>query len=197
MGEALWTSRLRWRIRGATLWPTFVLAVAVDAVLLDVLPISGDDGPGLFATIILAGILNLIVVAVAAPLCGRLLRRRRPGMPRVVATDVAGTALVVLVTAVVALLGVLHRPAVHAADVDFTAQANAARRFVLAHAPREFRPGVDRMNTWKQGPTLYRTCAAGPDPRRWYCLLIDTKPFPPTIVRDRDQRPNALAMGRG
>ena len=29
MSEALWRSRLRWRIRGAMLWPAFVVAVAV------------------------------------------------------------------------------------------------------------------------------------------------------------------------
>ena len=83
MGEALWANRLRWRMRGATLWPAFVVAVAVDALLLELLPIEGDDGPGLFAAAILAGFLNLFVVAVAAPLAGLALRRRRGGTPAV------------------------------------------------------------------------------------------------------------------
>ncbi|HWI73270.1 MAG TPA: hypothetical protein VNT55_15040, partial [Baekduia sp.] len=71
MGEALWARRLRWRMRGATLWPAFAVAVVADGVLLNELPISGDGGPGLFAAVILAGFANLIVIAVLAPLAGR------------------------------------------------------------------------------------------------------------------------------
>ena len=90
MGEALWQTRLRWRLRGAMLWPAFVAAVVVEAVLLDRLPVAGDDGPGLFAAVLLAGFVNLVLVAVGAPLAGRWLRRRRPGMPSVIATDRRG-----------------------------------------------------------------------------------------------------------
>jgi hypothetical protein len=197
MGEALWRSRLRWRMRGATLWPAFVLAVVVDGVLLDLLPVSGDDGPGLFAAVILAGVLNLIVVAVVAPLAGRWLRSRRRGLPRDVAVDQAGTALLVLGAAVVLGLGLLHRPAVRAAQDDVAAQAAAARRFVLAHAPRDYQANVGRINTWKQGDQLYRTCVPGPDPERAYCVIVRTDRSPPVVTPDPDQRPNATAAGTG
>ena len=40
--EPLWRSRLRWRWRGALLWPAFVVLTLVDALLLGVLPIAGD-----------------------------------------------------------------------------------------------------------------------------------------------------------
>ena len=40
-----WT-RLRWRLSGATMWPAFALALVVDALLLHLLPIAGDTGPG-------------------------------------------------------------------------------------------------------------------------------------------------------
>jgi hypothetical protein len=195
MGEALWTSRLRWRMRGATLWPAFVLAVVVDAVLLELLPISGDDGPGLFAALILAGVANLIVVAVVAPLAGRLYRRRRPEMPTVVTTDRAGTVLLVLGAAFVAALGLAHRPALRAADADLTTQAQLAKSFVIIHGPPEYRARADHLNTWKQGPQLYRTCVRGPDPKRAYCMIIDTSHSPPKLSVDRDQRPNGVAAG--
>jgi hypothetical protein len=42
--ESLWRSRLRWRLRGALLWPTFIVLTLVDAVMLGQLPISGDGG---------------------------------------------------------------------------------------------------------------------------------------------------------
>ena len=195
MGEALWTSRLRWRMRGATLWPAFVLAVVLDAVLLELLPISGDDGPGLFAALILAGVVNLIVVAVVAPLAGRLYRRRRPEMPMVVATDRAGTALLVLGAAFVATLGLVHRPALRAADADLTAQAQLAKSFVIIHGPAEYRTHADHLNTWKQGPNLYRTCVRGPDPDRAFCMIIDTAHSPARLSVDRDRRPNAAVAG--
>lgn len=177
------------------LWPAFVVAVAVDALLLELLPIEGDEGPGLFAAAILAGFLNLFVVAVAAPLAGRGLRRWRRGTPTVVATDQAGTALLVLVAVLVALLGLSHRPVVRRADADLATQAVAARRFVLDHAPPPYRRNVDRLSTWKQGPSLYRTCVRGPEPRRAFCMIVRTDRSPPTVVRDRDQRPNATAAG--
>ena len=192
MGEALWQTRLRWRLRGAMLWPAFVAAVVVEAVLLDRLPVSGDDGPGLFAAVLLAGFLNLAVVAVAAPLAGRWLRRRRPGMPPVIATDRAGT---------VAARGrrarsswpsaSLHHSSVQAARDDLSAQATSARRFVISQAPREFQANADHLDTVKQGDNLYRTCVAGPDPHRAFCVFVNTDQSPPGVTHDPDQRPNA------
>jgi hypothetical protein len=179
-------------MRGATLWPAFAVAVVVDGVLLDELPISGDDGPGLFAAVILAGFANLIVVAVVAPLAGHWLRERRPGTPRVVAADQAGTALLAVVTVVVLGLGLAHRPAVRAAHDDLTEQATWAHRFVLGHAPREYQARADHMNTWKQGANLYRTCVPGPDPQRAFCVFVRTDASPPTVTQDPDQQPNAV-----
>ena len=40
--ERVWASRLRWRLRGATLGPAFVAFVVADAVVLHYRPISGD-----------------------------------------------------------------------------------------------------------------------------------------------------------
>jgi len=118
MEERVWWTRLRWRLRGATMWPAFLVAVVVDTVLLRELPIAGDIAPDVFAAILLAFFFNLVIVAVGAPLAGRLVRRRRPGLPKVIADDRAGTALIGLVTVVVLGVGLAHHPAV----------AGAARR---------------------------------------------------------------------
>src|SRR5213076_1553554 len=74
-------TRLRWRLRGAWMWPAFVALTVADALLLHQLPIA-TDGVDVVPALLLAGFLNLVVVAVAAPLAGRLLRRRRPDLPR-------------------------------------------------------------------------------------------------------------------
>lgn len=195
--RALWRRRLRWRMRGAWLWPTFAFALVADAILLHLQPIAGDDRPGLLPATLLAAFFNLVVVAVLGPLAGRWLRRRRPGLPRVVADDRAGTTLLLALVAGVAVLGLLHRPALQAEQDDFLAQAAFARAYVLNQAPPEFRRNVDRMDTWKQGPDLYRTCVPGPDPRRALCVFVRTDQHPPGIVRDRDQQPNARVAGPG
>ena len=173
------------------LWPAFVAAVVIEAVLLDRLPVSGDDGPGLFAAVLLAGFANLVVVAVAAPLAGRWLRRRRPGMPPVIATDRAGAVLVAAGGALVVALGLLHHSSVQAARADLSAQATSARRFVISQAPREFQANVDHLDTVKQGDHLYRTCVAGHDPHRAFCVFVNTDQSPPGVTYDPDQRPNA------
>jgi hypothetical protein len=197
MGDALWQSRLRWRLRGAMLWPAFVAAVAIDAILLDRLPVSGDGGPGLFAAVLLAGFLNLGLVAVAAPLAGRWWRGRRPGMPAVIATDRAGSVLLAAACVLVAVVGLMHHSAVRAARADLSAQAASARRFVVSQAPRRFQANVDHLDTVKQGDDLYRTCVAGPDPDRAFCVFVNTDQSPPGVTYDPDQRPNAAVARSG
>jgi hypothetical protein len=198
VGEILWASRLRWRIRGATLWPAFAVAVAGDALLLQLLPVQGDDGPGVVAAVLLAGFVNLFVVAVGAPLVGGVLRRRRPSAPRVVADDRAGTVLLGAVALLLLALGLAHAPSVHSAHRKLDAQREAARRFMLTRAPPQFRANLDRLDTWKQGPDLYRTCAPGAfTTARAYCVIVRTDRSPPVVVADPDRRPNVVVRGGG
>ena len=89
----MWLTRMRWRMRGAWLWPSFIVLTLAEGVALDVLPITGDGPGGVLPGVLLAGFANLILIAVVAPLAGHRLRRRRPDLPRVVAQNYAGTAL--------------------------------------------------------------------------------------------------------
>jgi hypothetical protein len=186
---------MRWRLRGATMWPAFVVALVLDAVLLRVLPISGDVAPDAFAAVLLGFFFNLVAVAVGAPLLGRLVRRRRPALPKVVADDRAGTALIGGVAVLLLVLGLVHRPDMQRQERAFDTQAAAARQFVLARAPVRFRAHVDRMDTWKQGPGLYRTCVPGPNERRSFCVFVNTRHEPPLVIGDRDQSPNSVLAG--
>jgi hypothetical protein len=193
--EVLWRKRLRWRLRGASQWPTFAVLLPVDAILLHVLPIAGDSQPGVVPALLLSGFFNLVVVAALTPLAGARLRRRRPGMPKVVADDRAGTWLLLGLAVALVAAGVAHRPALHAARDDFAAQMAAVRRYVAAHAPPEYRRNIDRADTWKQAPELYRTCVPGPDPDRALCLIVQTGRSRPGVVLDPDQQPNAKVAG--
>src|SRR3954452_17135708 len=110
--EQVWASRLRWRLRGAWQWPLFGALVVVDAIVLHELPLAGDQGPGAIGALLLAGFFNLVAVAVAGPLGGLLLRRRRPDLPAVIASDYAGTTAMLALAAVLLTIGLVHRPAV-------------------------------------------------------------------------------------
>jgi hypothetical protein len=188
--EPLWRSRLRWRWRGAMLWPTFLLLTVGDAWLLRVLPIAGDGPTEPMGALLLAGFFNLVAVAVGAPLLGRLLRRRRPDMPKIVATDVTGTALVVLVTLGLLAGGLIHAPVRAEAERDLEAQAAAARAYAHARAPAEYRDGIGAMTTVKLEDEVYRTCVPGPDPKRWFCMYVFTDTTPPGIEVDRSRESN-------
>src|SRR3954469_21515419 len=83
--ESLWLTRMRWRMKGAWLWPVFVAVTLLDGIALEVLPIEGDGPGGVVPGVLLAGFANLIAIAVLAPLAGRRLRRARPDLPRAIA----------------------------------------------------------------------------------------------------------------
>ena len=189
--EPLWRSRLRWRWRGALLWPAFAVLTLLDAVLLGVLPIAGDRGTPFVGGLLLAMTFNLILVAVVAPLLALWLRRRRPDLPKVVAQDTTGAVLVGVVTLGFLVGGVLHAPARAEAERDFAAQYVAARDYAHTRAPAQFRDGIDEMTTLKMEDELYRTCVPGDDPQRWFCMYVATDSSPPGITVDRNRESNA------
>ena len=105
---------------------------------------------------------------------GRYVRRRRPGLPKVVADDRAGTALIGLVAVVVLAVGLAHHPAVEARARAFDLQA-ATRAPSCSTAPRSASGGTSgRWTRGSRAPNLYRTCVPGPDARRSFCVFVDT-----------------------
>jgi hypothetical protein len=188
--ERVWASRLRWRFRGATLWPAFALFVVGDAVLLHLRPIAGD-GPDLFPALLLSGFFNLLVVAVAAPLAGRALRRRRRDLPQVVAGDVAGTVLLGALAALLIGLGFAHHAQARADRAAFAAGLQRVRAFVTRNAPAEYRRRIGQATTLRFGEDLFRTCVPGDDPDRWLCVFVFTDQDPPGLREDPNRAPNS------
>jgi hypothetical protein len=191
---AIWRTRLRWRLRGAWQWPTFWVVTLADGVILSRLPFAGD-GASLFEGVLLACFFNLVVVAVVAPAGGWLRRRRRPGLPRGVATDQVGAAALVALAAIFVAAGLAHRSTVQGHEAEYRAQLVAAKAWIAHQAPRQYQAGLTLADTWQQGPHLYRTCFPGPDPRRHLCLVVRTDEPTPIVRRDADQRPNATVAG--
>jgi hypothetical protein len=192
--ERVWLRRMRWRMRGAWQWPAFVALTMVDGLLIHALPLAGD-ATSVVAGVLLAGFFNLFAVAVLAPILGLLVRRRRRDLPRIIASDYAGTALLLCVTAILLAVGLAHRPAVRANERAMAAQADAVSRYVLSQAPRSYRPGLADANTWKIEDDLFRTCVPEHGSSRWLCLMVDTSQHPPGVTVDDDHVPNQSFFG--
>jgi hypothetical protein len=183
--------RLRWRLRGAWLWPTFAVATVADTVLLHHLPVAGNGGTDWVPAFLLAGCLNVVAIAALGGLGGWLLRRRRPDLPKVVADDRAGTALVLAVSFMFLVFGLAHRPALQDREEDLAAQASAAARWFASQAPPEYRRHAGAVDTLQVAPELYRTCVPGADDDRWLCIYLDTSDRPVTARRDTNGASNA------
>lgn len=194
--ERLWRSRLRWRIQGPWLWPAFVVLTFAAGVLLQRLPFYGA-GPGtLMGGVLLAGVANLLLVAVVAPFGGRWLRRIRTDLPRQIASDYAGTGLLVLFVALLVAGGVAHRPFVQAQAADRRAQLMAVHDYVLTQAPSH-QPWLGSADSMRIENDVYRTCIPGPDPKRPLCLIVNTDQVPAGVRVDSDRAPNAVYRMHG
>jgi hypothetical protein len=187
MAESVWWPRMRWRMRGAWQWPTFVALTAVDAVLIGRLPFygTGPDAPG---AIMLATFFNLVVVAALAPLGGMLLRRRRRDLPGLIARDYAGTTLLVLVCLVLVLLGITHRSALQEQRRDLQAVHLGVHNYVMSQAP-SFRDGLDAIDTIQLAPDYYRSCVHSPG-RAPLCFFVNTDQAPAGVKRDPSREEN-------
>jgi hypothetical protein len=194
--ERVWARRLRWRMRGAWQWPAFGVLTLLDALLLTQLPFY-DEGPGtLLAGVLVAMFFNLLAVAVVGPLLGLRLRRARPDLPRMIASDYASTGVLVVITAGMLVGGVLHRPALAAERADVAAVAASTHDYVLQQAP-EYRDGLPAVDAMRVEKDLYRSCVPGPDPRRWLCLFVTTDQRPPGITVDPDRAGNLAYRSHG
>jgi hypothetical protein len=192
--ERMWSSRLRWRLRGAWQWPTFLALTVVDGLLLHARPVQGlslDLVPGL----LLAGFANLILVAVAAPAVGLLVRRRRRDLPRLIASDYAGTVLIAALTGGILVTGIVHHGDIvrerRAADRAIA----LARDFAAQAAPPVARKNLPAADTLRIDPgRVYRTCLPMGTDRSW-CVVVHVDQEPPRIVF-AGHEPNAL-LGAG
>jgi len=188
MDDRVWTRRLRWKLRGARLWPTFALLTLLDGLLLHHHPIAGDRTE-VFSGVLLAGFLNLIALVLLAPLLSRRLRGWRP---QEIADDRAGTIVIAGVTVALAAIGLAHAGAVDDANRAMADQLAAAQRYFATQAPPEYRRNRGRISTWKQSDDLFRTCIPGPDSQHALCVFVTTDTRPPGVRLDPAHEPNPV-----
>ncbi len=169
-----WLARMRWRRRGAWLWPTFVVATVADGVLVNALPMAGR-AESVFGGVALAMVANVIAVVLISRPLGALLRRRRRDLPVGVARNYAGTVAVLLVSAVMVAIGLAHRHELQRQQVALDDAIMRAEAFIGDHAPATFRRNVRHTETYAIQPgSIYRTCVPSLDHARTYCVVVKT-----------------------
>lgn len=207
-GERFWPSRLRWRLRGATQWPAFVVLTIVDGFVLDALPPVSTTGLNLIEGILIATFANLFLVGAAAPWLTRQLAHRRtqalaaagapaPTEPELdVLRDRVGTGLLIAGLLAVVVAGLGNRQVIVSETDATTANAKAVERYVERSGSDELVRNLETANTVRLGEDYFRTCIARDDRERYFCLFVDTKVDPPEVVRDPSAEPNSVYHSR-
>jgi len=194
--DGAWLTRVRWRRRGAWLWPAFAILTIADAIIGHALPPAGD-GERVVAAALLGCALNLIGVVVLSWPVGALIRRVRPDLPMVVARDYGGTLVVAVVTAGLLAVGLGHRSTVLAHREALREATARAEAWIGDRAPTAFRRDVASMSVLViEVGRIYRACVRSIDGTRTYCVVVDDQlPFERS-VRPAGSEPNTgLASG--
>jgi hypothetical protein len=190
--DSIWLTRMRWRRRGAWMWPTFVALTLADAFVVHALPLDGDS-EALVPGLIFAGFWNFLAVVVVAHPVGALVRRARRDLPRFVARDYAGTWLMIVIAGALVAAGLANRSTVSsdgAAMKDAEARAIA---WIGFRAPRAFRADLGRATTFTlQAGSLYRTCVPSAGGRRTYCVIVNDREPVNRSVHFAGYEPNAF-----
>jgi hypothetical protein len=197
--ERFWPARIRWRLRGAWMWPTFIAVTLVDGLLLHLLPPIGT-GVDLIPGILLAVFGNLVLIGAAAPWLARRTWNRRPAAvpgapPRAqleVLTDRIGTGLLLATIIGVVAAGLAARPTVVSETQDTERNAKAIRSLILSSGDSELIRNLETANTIRLGQDFFRTCVARDDRRHYYCAFVDTSKDPPDVDVDGSAEPNSV-----
>jgi hypothetical protein len=196
--DAAWLARMRWRRRGAWLWPTFAAALVADALIGHALPPAGESQTPL-AALLVGAVLSLIaMVLLRAPL-GALIKRRRQDLPRIVARDYAGTAAIAIVTVALLVAGLAHRPTIVAHRNAMNDAIKRAQAYIGDRAPAEFRRNLENVSTFAIEPgRIYRTCVPSQVTPRNYCVIVKmAMPFEQSVSFDGYESNAEFAAGAG
>jgi hypothetical protein len=195
--ERFWPTRIRWRLRGAWMWPTFVAITLLDGVLLHELP-PVREGIGLIPGILLATFGNLVLIGAVGPWLARRMWKRRPAAdpgapPKAqleVLSDRIGTGLLVASVFGILAAGLAARPTVVVETEQRERAAQLLRDYVNAHTSDELRRNLEASDTRRYADGYYRSCIPHDDRERWTCFFIDVREERAVFRRDRSELPN-------
>ena len=203
-GERFWTRRLRWRLRGATVWPAFVVTTLLNGLILDLLPPVATTGLNYLEGVLIATFGNLFLVGALAPFLSKRLAQRgqvasaagtTPVVEAELLRDRVGTALLAAGVAASLASGLANRPLIVSETQASEQNAEVVRDYVNHSGDEELRRNLETANTIRLGEGYFRTCIARDDRSRLVCLLVDTEKEPAGVRRDPSAVPNSLVGG--
>ena len=197
--QRFWPARMRWRLRGAWMWPSFVAITLLDGFLLHQLP-PVRTGVDLIPGILLATFANLILIGAVGPWLARRLWKRRPAADPPapakaqfeVLSDRIGTGLLVASVLGVLAAGLAARPVVVSETEDTERAAFALLHRIERSGNEELIRNRDTAQTARLSDDFFRTCIRRDDERRYFCFLIDTSGKRVQIDRDPSAVPNRI-----
>jgi hypothetical protein len=196
--DGAWLARVRWRRRGAWMWPAFAVAIVADATIGHLLPPAGETQT-LLAAALGAWFLNLLAVLLLSRPVGAVVRRFRPDMPKVVARDYGGTVAIVAVAALLLIVGLAHHASVVAHRRAMEDAITRAQAWIGDRAPAQFRRNLEFVSTVTIEPgSIYRTCVPSDDRRSTYCVIVKTYlPFAQSVSFDGYESNAEFSQGTG
>jgi hypothetical protein len=188
--------RMRWRLRGAWLWPSFVVLSVADAVIMHSLPPAGDS-ESLVGGWALGAVVSLLGIVLLGGALGVVVRRIRPDMPRIVARNYAGAVITLAVTLAFLTAGLINHQTItsdHAALRDAAARAEA---YIGVHAPVQFQKNLHVLySSTVQAPFIYYFCATDLGHSGYYCVVVNRKqPFGRSVHYSGSEPPRVLSAG--
>ena len=197
--QRFWTARVRWRLRGAWMWPSFVAITLLDGLLLHRLP-PIRTGIDLIPAVLLAVFGNLVLIGAVGPWLARRLWKRRPAAepdapPKAqleVLSDRIGTGLLVASVFGVVAAGLAARPTVIAETDAKEEAARAIDAYVQASGDEELIRNEETAHAARLADGLFRICIARDDRERFACFIVDTTEDPTRIDRDPSAKPNEI-----
>ena len=186
-----WPARVRWRLRGAWMWPTFVAVTLLDALILHLLPPIGT-GVDLIPALLLATFGNLFLVGAIAPWLARATWRREPvtqpaAPPRArleVLTDRIGTGLLLATIVGVVAAGLAAKPLVVAETEAKERAAKALYNYVSDSNSAELLRNRDASDIDKWFDGYFRACIPNDTRTSWTCFFIDVRRDRTKIKKD-------------
>ncbi|MGH2714124.1 MAG: hypothetical protein ACRDM7_09630 [Thermoleophilaceae bacterium] len=197
--QRFWPARVRWRLRGAWMWPSFVAITLLDGIVLHALP-PVRTGIDLIPAVLLATFGNLVLIGAVGPWLARRVWRRRPAAepdapPKAqleVLSDRMGTGLLVASVFAVLAAGLAARPTVIAETDAKEEAAQAIHAHIQESGDAELIRNEETAHAARLADGLFRICIARDDRERFACFIVDTNKDPTGIVRDPSAKPNEV-----
>jgi hypothetical protein len=148
------------------------VVTVLDGVMLHALPVAGDSQT-LIGAIVAGLVINVLAVILLSRPLASVVRRRRGDMPIGVARNYGGTVAVGLVTVLLLIAGLAHRPAIQAHQRELSNAVIRAIAFIGDRAPPAFRDNASRTDTYTIQPGYaYRVCVPNLADTRTYCVIV-------------------------